>query len=530
MSTMIDKRRVILGPGGDIIRQLEDQPMQPQAAWGGYEGALTTTQHKWVYMPPMGPRSGIASSEEVDSMSRTELLTRIAHLYRNRGKPRRIINCITRMVTGTGLMPEPMTKDTRYNDAVRKLWLRHAESPQAFSISGKWSSSTAQRALKRAQLKTGDSALVPARDREGRLRFMLYDGAQIGDGTNKPAGMYDGVLCDATQDNRPLAYRFLGRDVKGKLTQKDVDAQNVLFFCSREGIGWNRGVTCLAHAVLNLRSIDEIDDAHTHGIKSSAQYAWTIETAAGQPASVTPGAPGTGIYAPPRPQTIVEDPTTKKPIILEKMLSSGQIEELKPGQSLKILHDQRPHPNIRDHETELIRDIALGTDYPFEVLWRIDALGGANTRFVLADCQSKIQIDQEEMVEQVLAPAYILMIQDWEAAGMLPPCEDPEWWMHEWLAPARLTVDFGRDGRIYIEQWKQGHITLKTLFGYSGDGWKRQTTQWLEELAWKKAEMQRLGLTREDLPVSSISMSMNTDTTTGEPQARNSDLDLDDDL
>ena len=86
------------------------------------------------------------------------------------------------------------------------------------------------------------------------------------------------------------------------------------------------------------------------------------------------------------------------------------------------------------------------------------------------------------------------------------------------------------DGRIYIEQWKQGHITLKTLFGYSGDGWKRQTTQWLEELAWKKAEMQRLGLTREDLPVSSISMSMNTDTTTGEPQAHNSDLELDDDL
>lgn len=515
-----DKRRVILGPQGQVIRQLD-----ASAAWGGFEGSLTSPGRKWVYVPPQGPRSASASSGEVDHMSRTVLLDRISHLYRNRGKPRRIIQCITRMVIGTGLMPEPMTRDTRYNDNVRKLWLRHAESPQSFSISGKWNSSSAQRALKRAQLKTGDSALVPARDAEGRLRFMLYDGSQIGDGVGRPPGMYDGVLVDPAQDNKPLAYRFLGRDAKNRLTQTDIDAQNVLFFCSREGIGWNRGVTCLAHAVNNLRSIDEIDDAHTHGIKASAQYAWTIETEAG--AAAQPGGSlGPGGQTS-RPQTIVEDPVTKKAIVLEKMLQSGQIEELAPGKSLKILHDQRPHPNIRDHETELIRDIALGTDYPFEILWRIDALGGANTRFVLADCQSKIAIDQEEMVEQVLAPSYILLLQDWEAAGMLPPCEDPEWWQHEWLTPARLTVDFGRDGRIYIEQWKQGHITLKTLFGYSGDGWKRQTTQWLEELAWKKVEMTRLGLTREDLPVGSSSMSMNADAA-GAAQAHH--LDLEDDL
>lgn len=524
--TTIDRRRVILDPQGQVVRNLDAPMPAPSAAWGGYEGAMTSPERKWVYVPPMGARS--ASSGEVDHLSRTVLLDRISHLYRNRGKPRRIINCITRMVTGTGLMPEPMTQDTRYNDAVRRLWLRDAESPKSFSLSGKFSSSTAQRTLKRAQLKTGDSALVPVRDSEGRLRFVLFDGAQIGDGLNKPTGMCDGVLRDPAQDNKALSYRFLGRDAQNRPTQTDVSAENVLFFCSYEGIGWNRGVTCLAHAVNNLRSIDEIDDAFTHGIKAAAQYAWTIETELEASASNPGGSLGPGGTSP-RPQTLVEDPVTKKPMVLEKMLQSGQIEELAPGRSLKIVHDERPHPNIRDHETELIRDIALGTDYPFEIVWRIEALGGANTRFVLADCQSKIQVDQEEMVEQVLAPAYILKLQDWEAAGMLPPCEDPEWWMHEWLAPARLTVDFGRDGRIYIEQWKQGHITLKTLFGYSGDGWKRQTTQWLEEIAWRKAEMQRLNLTREDLPVGTSSLSLDNGSPS-DPKAQNHDLELDDDL
>lgn len=523
----IDKRRVILDAHGNVVRNLDAPSLETRAAWGGYEGAMSTPENKWVYVPRMSSQH--VAGNEVDSMSRTVLLDRISHLYRNNGKPRRIINCITRMVTGTGLIPEPMTRDTRYNDNVRKLWLRDAESPKTFSLNKKFSSSSAQRALKRAQLKTGDSCMVPAKDAEGRLRFMLYDGAQIGDGVGRPFNMRDGVLVD--QHQAALAYRLLGRDLKNQPTQVDVPAENVLFFASLEGTGWNRGVTCLAHAVKNLRSINEIDDAYTMGIKAAAQYAWTIESELGTPGNPA-GSLGPGGAS--RPQVVVEDPVTKKPMILEKILQSGQVEELAPGKKLKIVHDERPHPNVKDHETEIIRDIAQGTDYPYDILWRVDALGGANTRYVLADCQSKIAVDQEEMVEQVLAPAYILKLQDWEASGELPPCEDPEWWMHEWLAPARITVDFGRDGRIYLEQWKQGHITLKTLYGFSGDGWKRQTTQWLEELAWKKSEMSRLGLQREDLPVNNSTATFQPDQqqpgSNKGPKADNYDLEDDDDL
>ncbi len=517
--TTIDRRRIILGPDGQPAR---NTILAPSAAWGSYEGALNSPERSWIYVPQP------ESSGEVDHLSRQTLLARVGHLYRNGGKPRRIINCITRMVTGTGLTPEPMTKDHAYNDRVKSLWARDAEAPKSFSLCGKFGSSSMQRALKRAQLKTGDACMVAARDEDGRLRFQPYDGAQIGSG-NKPLDrMKDGVVLN--QHDRALSYRILGRDAKNALTAVDVDAQNVLFFASHEALGWQRGVTCLAHAVNKLRSLDEIEAALTMGIKMSSYQAWAIEQQLG-----TPQQPGgtlgpTGNTA--RPQTLVEDPATGKPLLLEKMLGKGQIEELAPGKSLKILHDQRPHPNVRDHNTEQIRDIANGTDYTFEILWRIEALGGANTRFILADCQSKIEVDQEELCEQVLCPMYILKLQDWEAAGELPPCSDPEWWMHEWLAPARLTVDFGRDGRIYIEQWTRGHITLKNIYGYRGEGWKRQITQWLEEIAWKKAEQQRLGLEPADMPAVSANINLTPDDSTPAPAARhqNDDLDLDDDL
>ena len=507
MINVSDRRRVILGPSGEVVRNLDDRSqaidLSPRSAWGGFEGAMNTGENGWLYVP----RSD--SSGEVDHLSRSTLLDRISHLYRNNGKPRRIIKCITRMVVGTGLSPEPMTRDTAYNDRVKMLWARDAESPKSFSLSGKFSSGGAQRAIKHAQLKTGDACMIAARDEDNRLKFALYDGAQIGNGTSPPVGMRDGVLLN--QHDRATAYRILGRDTSGKPTQVDVDAQNVLFFAAHEGIGWQRGVTALAHAVNKLKSLDEIERALTMGIKMSSYQGWAIEQQLGTAATPgIPGAPGSGLGSG-APQIIIQDPKSGEPVVLEKFLRAGQIKELKPGQSMKVLHDERPHPNAMNHNTEQIRDIALGTDYPFEILWKIEALGGANTRFILADCQSKIEVDQEELCEQVLCPMYILKLQDWEAAGELQPCTDPEWWMHEWLAPARLTVDFGRDGRIYIEQWVRGHITLKNIYGYRGEGWKRQLTQWLTEIAWKKSEMERLGLVAADMPAVAASVNLTPD-------------------
>jgi capsid protein len=470
------------------VPQAAAPDLTPNAAWGAYEGALPSIDRGWVYIPDL------RSSPELDHLSREVLYQRISHLYRNEGLPRRIINGITRLVVGTGLMPEPMTKDERYNDKVRSLWAQRAESPRTFSLSEKFSCAGAQRILKKSQLKLGDAGMVAARDEDNRLRFALYGGHQIGSGDNPPKGMKDGVLVN--RYDAAEAYRLLGRDADGKPTQVDVPARDMLFLVRRDGVDWHRGATCLAHAVNKLQDRSEVDKALNKGIKMSSYLAWAIEQQANAPRG--PGGLGPGS----RPQKIIEDPKSGKPVTLEKFLGSGQIEELQPGQSLKILHDQRPHPNVQAYREDQIRDIVNGTDWPFEVLWKIEALGGANTRFILVDAQAKCEEEQEELVEQVLAPAYIMLLQDWEAHGDLEPCTDPEWWNHEWVLPPRLSVDFGRDGRIYIEQWVKGHITLKTIFGAQSLRWKRETTQWLEEIAWKKREMERLQLTTADLPAS----------------------------
>ena len=70
--------------------------------------------------------------------------------------------------------------------------------------------------------------------------------------------------------------------------------------------------------------------------------------------------------------------------------------------------------------------------------------------------------------------------------------------MHTWLTPARLTVDFGRDGKLHLEQYKQGHITLRTLYGYRGEDWRVETDDYLDERAYMKAGAERRGLTLQE--------------------------------
>jgi hypothetical protein len=81
-------------------------------------------------------------------------------------------------------------------------------------------------------------------------------------------------------------------------------------------------------------------------------------------------------------------------------------------------------------------------------------------------------------------------------AGEIP--DVPDWQMHTWLLPKRLTVDFGRDGKLHIEQAKRGMITLKSLYGFVGDEWQIEVDQYLDERKYIKDGMAARGLTWQE--------------------------------
>lgn len=452
-----------------------------QASTGSFPGTDWSLSRGFVYFPELD------SEREVDSWSRTELMRRNRAMYNGIGFVRGAITCIARMVCGTGLMPQAMTGDPTWNDQAVKGFNAWANSRTSFHLARKYSFKSSQRAVVRAWMKDGDAFGVIARTPTNAMRLALYEGNQCGTGVGGGKGWVDGALLD--QHRGAIAYRFLGTN-DARQTQVDVPAENVLHVGDYERLGQVRGLPVLYHAVNRLLDRGEILAATTKGIKISQQIGYAIET----DAETGGHGGGPGSLSPARVEKKIETP--HGPIKLSKFLESGEVEKLPPGAKFRLLHDERPHPNIVSHLDSLVRDIALGAGYYPEVLYNAVGLSASATRFVMAGTQGRNEELQETLAETYCAPIYLAWVANAIRIGALD--FHPEWYMHGWLPPARLTVDFGRDGKLHIEQYKQGMITLRTLYGYRGEDWKPELDDYLDERAYIKRGAQRRGLTMEE--------------------------------
>ena len=466
------KQRKILNAGR--VPELTEQPLQVQAAAGSFQGAnIGSRDRGYVYLPTLD------TLKEVDAWSHTELLRRGRFIYNSGGGLiHRGVNGIARMVCGTGLFPYPLSSDKAWNDRVRRLWMQRCETAATFDLSRKFTCGAAQQALVRAKIRDGDLAPVLAREENGRLRVMFYEAHQVGSGSRTaPQGerWHHGVRLD--QHHAPVAYRILPSVMDQGAQPVDVPAQNVLFCANYERFGQVRGLSRFYPVINKVLDRGEIMAALTKGIKMRAQIGWAIEQDMAQSQPITPGAPGSGALN--LLPGIKVDAGNGRVLTMEQFFGGGEGRELKPGQKIKTVESDHPNENVREHLENLVRDVAWALGYSPEILWNITQLGGANTRFIMADAQSQIETEQQEMVEQFLGPWYMAWVRDMIEAGEIPDVKG--WELHTWLLPKRLTVDFGRDGKLHIEQAKRGMITLKSLYGFVGDEWQIEVDQYLDE-------------------------------------------------
>ena len=399
------------------------------------------------------------------------------------------------MVAGTGLAPQAATKDKAWNALAEKEFAQRAESPFVFDVGGRYDFYKSQQALMRFRFRDGDASAILTESAAGLGRVAFYESHQIGNATFSGAGSgfnfdqslwRDGVRHDA--QNAAIQYRYLGDE--NKFT--DVAARDVIFFADYERAGQSRGLTVLAHAINNLLDTAEITSYIKTGVKLSNQYGYWIEKAAGTTGAGKFESLGSGVT-----ETVAVSDTQN--ITLEKVYGGGQIPDLKPGESLKFNSASHPHPNQLTLLEFLIRDIAWGVGVSPELLWNIAALGGANTRFVLADAQGWIEEQQADLVRLYCQRVWVYFIAKSMKAGRLPKCQDPEWWNCNWITPPRLTVDFGREGQLQLDQLKMGVITYSRLLGWQGQDFETHTDKWLDELAYVKTGLTARGLDWADL-------------------------------
>jgi len=456
------------------IQSADTAPASPQSYAGGFgfgngfQGVENTRLNSVIYFPELNTK------KELTPYTRTEAMRRARWFCANHGLPRRICKGAARMVVGTGLTPQPTTSDTEWNTLASDYFASRAESPFAWDVGGRYTFYGAQLAQTFFRFRDGDAGSALTDSETGQAMQAFYEGHQIsgipGD-TARPEAWRDGVLVN--RHNRAIAYALAGDD---GLSTAIPASDFLLNYDVSESAGRTRGLSILHHALRKMLNGAETSTAIQQGILLANQFGYVIEDA-----KPSEGGGSSGLRDKVAGGAIAKVNVNGDVLTTEKVHGAGKIAELPPGKKLTFLTDTRPHPNNIAFLDYLVRDIAAGCDLSPEILWNITALGGANTRFALADAQGWIELQQQQLIDNYCGRSYIYAIAKGLKTGRLRPCRDPMWWKHIWIPPARITVDFGRDGAMHLKQVQAAALSYQRFYGWQGLDWKPQIDQALDE-------------------------------------------------
>jgi len=446
-------------------------------ARSGYDGANISEKRGYIHWPTLDTR------KELDTYDRGQLIRKARWLYANTGVAQRVVDGLANMVGH--LTPQAATSDEAWNDEVEALFSQRAGHAPTFDRAAKVDFYGWQNLLTRLRLKDGDCLSVLTESPGGFAQVIQYEAHQIDNGDEgslrmrQQSRVRDGVISD--KFGRPLRFRIVNMDDLSKWAE--VPARDCIFHVDYKRAGQVRGVTSLAHAINHLLDRTEVFSSVKHAIKTASQLGYLIENGKVQ-SGVNPL--GQNLRTPVK----TDNGTT---INLHDILESSQVPNLEAGQSVKVLHDARPHPNQQTFLEELIRDIAWGVGVSPEIIWRISGLTGPATRYVMAELERWIE-GQQALLQRACQRYWVYFVAKEINAGRLRMPSDSQWWKCEWLPQGSLTIDKGREGNLQLAQLQAGAITKRDLYANKGQDWEAQTRQRIKEVELEKALCAEHGL------------------------------------
>lgn len=431
----------------------------------GYSGANRSDKRGYVWWPTEATR------KELPQYTRRELVAKARWLDANVGLAGRCISGLANLVGS--LTPFANTADERWNELATENFMERAGSSVVFDRASKLNYWTAQIHLLKASFRDGDVLTVLTDTQSGGARFAFYEADQIRNPETDDQAWRDGVRVDRM--GRHAAYAVV--DPYDEAKAVTVAARDCIYFANQEKFGHVRGLTVLHRAINHVLDITEINSDVKHAIKSAAAVALVRSRNKGQ----SPGARGlsgiTGTLTTPTGTT-----SSVERVATEDVWRGGQIAELNEGEDLKVMHDDRPHPNQENFKDSLIRDISWGVGLSPSILWNIASMTSAGVRFTMAEAQRWIY-RQHERLEDWCRRVWVYHIAKELKAGRLPSCSDEKWWKVDFIGEPDMTIDRGREGKLQMDLLGHGMNTLADYYGSSGWHWKNRVKQRVVEVA-----------------------------------------------
>jgi hypothetical protein len=220
-----------------------------------------------------------------------------------------------------------------------------------------------------------------------------------------------------------------------------------------------------------LFSIDDIDKANTSGelLRSRIAYAIMSKSAEGG-FSLLPGATEVAEEEVQNP-----DGTTTKSIIQKIVAGDGtevDVLDLPDGKEVKLVESAKQNSSV-EWNSHLLQDVAYSQLYPPEYIF---SLAGARQGTMVRMLQNRVQRVIRNLRFFQMEPQYVKRTWTFFAWQLIKTgyfekmqiAVPPAWWRMKCINPADMTVDVGREGRLFDERFLTGKMDDDEYHGMRG--------------------------------------------------------------
>ena len=431
-------------------------------------------QRMWVYSPTLD------AQKELTSGSRLEMIKKATWLYNNSGLAGGAVDKIARLVGP--LIPQARTKDEAWNRQAEQSF-SDATRNAAFGVdvAGFVNFDQAIPLLVRQCAIAGDVFWQRLTSASGRGLFRIIPGENVGSpvsAAKDDEGWNDGVQIGKL--GKPIRYRVM--KAPGSQDYNDIRSEDMGGHVRRAyRVGYTRAPSWLARAANTLQDISEYLAFEKQSAKIGASMAMVIT-------SPEAGTIGLG-------SSLMKGSASSsaQPMTVDSLTNGSIISQLKPGEKVESLINQHPSGNMQQFLGTLKEEIAVGLGFSSQFLFDATDAGGANQRWILEEAASAIDEIRDIITQSFAAPFWRFWIWNEIESGRLPmPNDGEDWWRVDFTPPARLSVDFSREGRLMSDLLIRGQISPQRYYALQGLDADTQETDIIRFAARRKKLVQQI--------------------------------------
>lgn len=420
------------------------------------------------------------SAKEINPRDRRELVKKHRMLRNNLGFVRGMINTTVRLSIGWGLQPMPKSGNKDFDRRALAYYKRNT-SRQSFDVAGQDHERAMQRLVLREVITDGEIFAIKVVDDFGRPQRQLIKTEQIGDPDNATSSenWNDGILLNSLR--RPLQYSVLQNPLPGQNKQRSrrIEARQMLHIFDRERAtqshGLPYGYTGSNHGVdaIDIAAFEKI----TH--KLNTAIIGSINTRDG----TTPANLEQMLLAAAKSQAAAGAEIAKGEVKGREgqrsfKIQGSSIPVFKTGEGMTFFNGRNSASAI-EFAGWLCAQYAQGFGLPVEFVVGL-ATGSAAVRGNSDIAGRFFEDNQMIVIDDWNQPNYENIVGTGILASRYPadfplvePLDPPPgytgWDACEWRGPKNITVDRGREGKLYLELKRAGWMSDEEYWTMNGE-------------------------------------------------------------